>query len=241
MTAADSKNARASHDLAIDYGNLGDSLIDSDPAKAAEYHRAALRIIDTLLEASPGAFMFSRRQAHYLRGLGLAMRKQGNHQTASKHLAQSLEILQKLSAQDPANLQIRSDLYVALNAMAGTLLDARNVAEAGDSYRQALTMAEATAASRPNDLSWQWRLADSYSAFGRHYAAQASDPKSRLAERIANWRLARDWRQKALGVWDEWPKHAVSNSFNLTRREQAARAVAQCQTMLEKLGAEPQP
>ncbi len=237
MTAADPKNARASHDLAIDYGNLGDSLIDSDPAKAAEYHRAALRIVDTLLEASPGSFMFLRRQAHYLRGLGLAMFYQGNHQTATKHLAQSLEILQKLSAQDPANLQIRSDLYVLLNAMADTLLDARNVAEAGNYYGQALTVAEATAASRPNDLSWQWRLADSYSAFGRYYATLASDPKSRLAERIANWRQARDKHQQALGVWNEWEARAVSSSFNLTRREQASRAAAHCEAMLELLSA----
>lgn len=153
------------------------------------------------------------------------------------YLREALEELQKLSAEKPSNAELQSDLHATLIALADALIETGERAEALDRDNQSLALAEKMAASNQADLYAQWRLANSYSGLGRHYASLASAPTSRLAERIGNWKQARDWRQKALGVWDEWSRRAVSSAFNSTRREQAARAVAQCQTMLEKLAA----
>ncbi len=240
LAAADPKNSTAKFDLGVSYEKMGDILSETEPAQGAEFYRRALSATGDLLIASPNQYRFLRRHTVFLWKRGAALHKRGDRKGALQDLNQALENLQELTAKNPSNAELQGDLHATLTALADALTETGERAKALDYGSQSLALAEKMVAANPADLYAQWRLAKSYSGLGRYHESLASSPKSRLAERVANWRQARDWRQKALGVWDEWPKHAVSNSFNLTRREQAAHAVAQCQTMLEKLSAAPQ-
>ncbi|MGH9768203.1 MAG: hypothetical protein ACREAB_12275, partial [Blastocatellia bacterium] len=240
LAAADPKNSTAKFDLGVSNEKMGDILSETKPAQAAEFYRRALSATGDLLIASPNQYRFLRRHTVFLWKRGAALHKLGDRKGALQELNQALENLRELIAKNPSNAELQGDLHATLTALADVLTETGERAKALDYGSQSLALAEKMVAANPADLYAQWRLAKSYSGLGQYHESPASPPKSRLTERIANWKQARDWRQKALSVWDEWPKYAVSNSFDLTRREQAARAVAQCQAMLEKLSAAPQ-
>ena len=80
-------------------------------------------------------------------------------------------------------------------------------------------------------------LADCYERHAAWYRLLATDPKTAAADRITHWREARTWSQKHLAVWESWSNYAVSSVFNTTRRDKAARAVAECEAALARLGA----
>jgi len=81
----------------------------------------------------------------------------------------------------------------------------------------------------------RWRLADSYTGLSRYHATRAAAAPP--AERLNHWREARNWAQQSLSLWEGWSRHAPSTGFDTRRREQAARAVAECEAALAKLGA----
>ncbi len=239
LAQADAKNSAAQFDLVVAYERMGDILSETEPKRGADFYRQALSLSEHLLAASPNQYRFLRRHAVFQSKLGAALRGLGDYKAAFAHLRQALEELQKLLAEKPSNAELQSDLHATLISLADALIETGERAEALERDAQALALAEKMVAANRADLYAQWRLASSYSSFGRHYASLASKQKSRAAERIANWRQARDWHRKALGVWDDWSQRAVSSSFNLTRREQAARALAACDAALAKLSGAP--
>jgi hypothetical protein len=116
-----------------------------------------------------------------------------------------------------------------------------NSGAAMEHSRQALALAEQEALACSTSLYARWRLADSYSSLGKLYEALAAAPKTAPEQSRSHRSEACAWRQKALEVWDSWTQHGVSSVFNTTKREQAARSLAQCETALARLNAAPQP
>ena len=235
LAAADPKNAFARLDLAISYGKMGDIVSDADPKQGAEFYRKALTLTRGLLELRPGEFGYLRRQAGFLRNLATPLGKLGDRRGSLQSLRLALETLQILSVKNPTSAEVRADLYTTLNALGDLALETRDFGGASENYRQALAIAETSSAANPSDLHALWRLADSYSRFGALDAARASEPGGPAAGRVARWREARAWYQKSLDVWDRWYQHAASSAFNTSRRDRAARALAQCGQALAKL------
>ena len=83
-----------------------------------------------------------------------------------------------------------------------------------------------------SDLYVRWRLADSYAGLSRYHAARAA--VSPAAERPEHWREARRFAQQSFNLWDAWSQHAPSTNFNLRKREQAARSLADCEAALNQ-------
>jgi eukaryotic-like serine/threonine-protein kinase len=231
MTRIDPKNARARQDLAIDCGNLADVLSLSAPAQAVELHRKALGITYELLELTPGEFLFLRRKAYFLRGLAGDLKNLKDHQSALKTALQAREILRELSMRDPSNTQIQRDLYATLNKLGEILIETSNYSDALDNYQRILAMTQKWADARPSDLYARWQLADSYSNFGDYHsvlAVQAS-PEN---ESIENWEQARNWYQKSLNVWNNWPKSTSAALFCANNRQRIVQAMARCDSQL---------
>ena len=239
LAAADPKNAQARLDLAVSCGKMGDILSDSDPALAAEYYRKALAITRALLNDAPGEFRYLRRQAIFLRTLAAPLRKLGDHQSALQHLRQSLKMLRAMSAEHQGNPEVQAATHATLLALASLLLDTGDLTAAQEHNQQALAIAEAALSSNPKDLYAAWRLADSYASFGQFHASLGADPRNANDQRLASWREARTWSQKTLDLWDRWNRQAASSAFSITRREQAARALAQTEAALAKFAPRP--
>jgi tetratricopeptide (TPR) repeat protein len=234
IAAADAKNASFQHDLALCYAKVGDLISEADPARGAELYRRALAIIRALVAREPTGFRFLNRQALFLQGLATALRRRGDRQGALESLRQSLKTLQVMSDQSPANAEVHAGRHAALLGLGETLLEMGNHPAAQQHYRQAIAQAEASSSVQPPDLRALWRLADSYSGFGRFHATLAAKPKTPAAQRADAWREARAWYQKSLDAWDGWGRHGVSSVFNTTKREQVARDLARCEAALSR-------
>jgi len=235
LATADPKDTRAQMDLAISYGKVGDMLSEFEPAQGVEHYRKAMVIILGLLEIQPTQFSYQRRKAMYLRSQATPLHKLGDHEGAIRSLRQSLELIQKLAAERPDNVQAQGDLHITLNQLGDELLEKQNFDSAGEHYRQALESAESYLATHPTDLYALWRLANSHASLGRFHAKLGAVQNRPTAERIASWREARSWHQKGIDVWDRWNQQAVSSVFNTTRRAQAVRDVAECDLAIAQL------
>ncbi len=228
LADADPKNARAKLDLAICYGSLGGLLTDSDPARGAENYRNGLAILRELLAISPDEFSYLRRQAGQLRGLAVARRRAGDRAGTLEDLRQSQTIWQTLMTRDSANLDSLAGQHATLLALAELTQESGDTAAALEYSRQALALAEREARTRSTNLYARWRLADSYSDLGRLSEALAVAPKTPPDQHRLHRSEACAWRRKALEVWESWNQAGSSSVFNTTKREQAARALAQC-------------
>src|SRR5262249_33425878 len=99
-------------------------------------------------------------------------------------------------------------------------------------------LAESLMTAKSSDLRLRYVLADNYSALGRYHTTLATRLRT-PSERIDHWQEARNWLNKSLSMWDDWGAHGASSVFNTSRREQVARALAQCDAALAKLSANP--
>ncbi len=232
LAALDPKNSLAQQDLAGAHQRLGEVLALEDPAQAVEHFRKALGIINKSLASAPQETLFLNWKAHFLKGMGIALRRLGDRQGALQNLREALQIRQELRSRDDANLKKRANLHATLLELADTTLEAGDHSGALEFYRQALDLAETPPVEQSADLYVRWRLADSYSGLSRYYAARAA--ASPAAERINHWRDARQYAQKSLSLWEGWSRHAASTAFDQRRREQAERAVAACDAVLGK-------
>ena len=234
IVSLEPKSALARQGLAGAHQLVGESLAFDQPAQSVEHYRKALALVRGLLVAAPGETQYLRWEARFLHGVAEPLRRLGDRPGALQYLRQSLQIWRELLSRDD-NLRARAELHAALLALAGQLLESGDHDAALALYREALTLAETPPVAQSADLYVRWRLADSYAGLSRYHATLAA--ASPLAERLNHWREARNWGQQSLSLWEGWSQHAASTSFDTRRRERAARAVAECEAALAKLGA----
>ena len=86
------------------------------------------------------------------------------------------------------------------------------------------------------DLRLRAGLADTYTGLGEFHPLRAATSRTPIAGRIEGWREARRWHGKSLEIWNDWSRRAPSTTFDATRRERAARAAAECDSLLVRLG-----
>ena len=229
LAVEDPKNAQGVMDLAFSYEHVANSV--ENPREAVELYRKALAVLAPLLEKSPGELRYQRRKATALRLLAVALHGSGDHAAAREQMQEALMKVRELVSSQPANELLKVDLHASVLSSANLRLDTGARTEALGELQEALAIGESMRKARPDDLDWEWRLADTYSALARHHTVVAGDPLSLPASRAAAMRESCDWRRKALAVWEAWPVHAVSSPFDVTRREQATRAVAECTSL----------
>lgn len=138
----------------------------------------------------------------------------------------SLRVVQQ-SLRGKSNLSPgTSDHYFYLE-IGKLLLDMNEAEEALEYFRQSLPLIRKALSDPAADLLEQVYLADCYSGFGKYYALPAAHADAPVAGRISAWQEARDWYQKSLAVWRDWPKKAPSTVFNQSRAAAVARALAE--------------
>ena len=177
-------------------------------------------------------FRYRLLQTEALTWLADAENRQGQRATALKHLRDAQAVWQMLAAEQPEEFSVKAGNHDLQQILAEVLQAQGDLEGALMALRAALAFAEAEKASKPSDVRALWRVADCYRRFGACYEAQAiraRPPEERRAAR----QQAKDWYQKSLQQWDEWPRLAVSSVFNTTRRDSVARALTRCETQLK--------
>lgn len=237
LAGFDAKNARAQQDLVGGHRLVAEILTLNHPDQAVAQFRKGLDTLRELLALDPKEAQLLRREAHLLKGLAEALRRLGDRQGALQNLQQALKIWRELLARDATNLKTRADLHATLLALADATLEFGDHSGALANYREALMLAESPPVEQSADLYVRWRLADSYSGLSHYHAARAAAAPP--AERLTNWREARQYAKQSLNLWEGWSQHAASTNFDTKKREQAAHAIAECDAALAKLKALP--
>jgi hypothetical protein len=168
-----------------------------------ELARNALALLEPMLENSPDEPRYLRREMAQQRLQALALQKLGDYRNAAGLMRDVLARARALTSRLPANQAVKADLFTSLMTCSALLLESGDREEGLKQARETLALAEQMAALRPQDLHWQWRLADSHSLLGSYYMAIANNRRLPSSERTAARQEARVSLQKALRVWDE--------------------------------------
>jgi tetratricopeptide (TPR) repeat protein len=239
LAAADPKNVLARNDLNYEYRILGILLSETNPAEAVGMLNKALEAETSAL--APGKQLSSGYKVNYHTDIALPLLKMGDREGARQHISQAQELFRAIPSNSQSMMSVVGpDLQMAIGDLQLALGDSTGALE---NYRQALLLLEAQVPAAPFNMHGRSLLAGCYHRLGRLYAALASQVGQTNApsvQQIEHWRTACTWYQKDLRIWNEWTKWGVSSAYDKTKREQAARALAQCQAMLEKLGASAQ-
>jgi len=232
LVNADAKNQRARDNLAVGLILIGETEAAPDPARGAATLRQALDELRALAAASSDPFRYRLLQTEALTWLADAENRQGQHAAALKRLRDAQAVWQTLADEQPNEFSVKEGNCVLQQILAEALQAQGDFDGALTALGAALAFAEAEKAAKPEDVKALWRLADCYQRFGACYEAQASrarQPEQRLAAR----QQARDWYQKSLRQWDEWPRLAVSSVFNTARRDRVAQSLARSESQLK--------
>jgi tetratricopeptide (TPR) repeat protein len=144
-------------------------------------------------------------QAYWV--ISYPMRKLGKRHEALQYAQQSLKVRAMVGA---------------YNAVGDAELDLNNRSAALEHYRLALVLAEKQVRQAPRNMQRRTELAATYEGLERYYETEK------------NLTSAREWYQKALEVWRDWPRFGESGPLNVRREQEAARMVARCEAALAK-------
>jgi serine/threonine protein kinase/tetratricopeptide (TPR) repeat protein len=230
LAAADPRDAQAQLAIAMVSRKLGNVVTRRDPRAAVERHRRAIAIVDRLLAAWPQNFTYRRQQALNLLWLGQAQHRLGQRPAAMKSVGQALDLQLAILASDPTRQTVRQDAVATYNARGDLQLDTGDARGALDSYTTALGLAEQVyAAARLDEWARRDRI-DCYERMGQYWARRGRADVA-TAQRAAAWEQAHRWHEKSLAEWREWLR-LQPNVYIERRHEQAAQAVAACDTEL---------
>lgn len=237
LAAADPKDARIRHSLAVVYTKLGNVIRDSDPSEALDTYRKAGDILEGLFASAPEELVVRRSHARNDLHMAYALRKLGENGAAMASLRRALDAQQAILERDPARRDIPQDMMETYNRIADLKLDTGDSRGALENYSSALTIGEILSVKNPLDPYTRRDLSDCYERIGRLHAKEASSPKLPLLEKISAWQAARASFQKSLDIWNEWTKWSVPSDYSARRHEYASRAVAECDAALARLDA----
>ncbi len=229
MANADAKDQRARDNLAVGLILLGETEAVNDPARGAVTLRQALESLRALAATGSDSFRYRLLQTEALTWLSDAETRHGNIAAALNHLREAQAVWRTLATEQPAEFSVKAQHFDLQQVLAEALCAQGDVDAALVALREALTFAEAERAAKPDDVRTLWRLADCCQRFGQIYETAARRAK-KPDERRTAWKQARDWYQKNVRLWSEWPRYASPNIFSNTRRETALRAFARCDT-----------
>lgn len=226
LAAADSKNMAAQRAIPMDYQKLGVLIRPIDPAESVRMMKKSQELSAKL--AAPGRTV--EPDVYWRLNLAQSEWMAGDRQTAR----QTLRLVQQLLREKRNVSAGTPDHFFYLEV--GDLLQAMGEAEESlDYFRMSLPLIQKSIAEQPVYLPAQVNLANCYSGFGKYHAMQAAQPDLPITKQISAWQEARNWYQKSLAVWQDWPKKAVSTFFDQSRAEAAAKSLAKCDAALAGL------
>jgi tRNA A-37 threonylcarbamoyl transferase component Bud32/tetratricopeptide (TPR) repeat protein len=236
LTGTDPRDARARLDWLNACWRLASVRAEGAPAESLALIGPALDELAALRADAPESFDLARRQVALQVTQADALARSGQAARALAVVREAAPAAQELARRAPADVGVRA-LRRSLLRREGELLQASDdLVGARNAHERALALAEAWTREKPDDPYARWALAESYAGLGR-CALQAARERGRPpASRREEAGAAQGWLRRALEVWDDWPRHAATSAFDRSRRERAARELAEAERTLGPLG-----
>lgn len=235
MAAQDSRNALARLNVRFKASQLGEVLLDFDPAQAVTMLRKAL---DRGPDARPLSPESRVHQLFTSLNLARALWLTGDRQGAELIVRDQQTLLQTL----PASKIYASGFFThnAYLRLGNLLMDMGDVSGGLNSLQQSLQTLRTYIAATPQFSAYRRELSNCYDALGRYHTKLAERPGTPVDQQIAAWNEARRWYQQNLAILQEHLKHAPNDSQGAKYASQASRNIAQCESALASLNAKHQ-
>jgi tetratricopeptide (TPR) repeat protein len=140
-----------------------------DPAKAGEYAKKALELLDDLLAANPKDGQVALFQMMCCYHLGRANAHLGDVAAARKYLQRCLDAREKAVKDEPTNATAKRDLGAAYDALGDMEVEQHQGPAALEAYRQANQLYDKLCQKEQNNAFNQWYLGGSFYRLGTAY------------------------------------------------------------------------
>ncbi|PYS73087.1 MAG: hypothetical protein DMF69_05875 [Acidobacteria bacterium] len=222
VLASDKTNARYLRDRWVSLVRQGRLLTKSGNAhEGIDYLDRALNQIDQLAKADPSDKGHQRGLAMTHLTRGQALEALGRKDAAIESYSKALAVSQALLDADPKKMETRTDLAQMYSSRGGLLTELGRTDFALVDLRKAVELVEAASHADPTNVRLKGQLAEIYGKVG--------DACMRMAHSSSeNWKVARDWEQKSLNIWDELRGSGKASGADSSRIDQVSRNLAVC-------------
>jgi serine/threonine protein kinase len=232
MVAQDPRNALARLNVRFKASQLGEVLLDFDPAQAVAVLRKSL---DRGPDARPLSPESRVHQLFTSLNLARALWLTGDRQGAELIVRDQQNLLQTV----PASKVYASGFFAhsAYLRIGNLLTDMGDEPGGLNSMQQALQTLRTYIAATPQFAAYRRELSNCYDALGHYHTKLAGRPGIPVDQQIAAWNEARRWYQQNLAILQEHLKHAPNDSQGAKYVLQASKNVARCESALASLNA----
>jgi eukaryotic-like serine/threonine-protein kinase len=229
ISAADPKDISVQRDLGVVYDALGaDLLTAGDIAGALENHRKALSISEALLTADPNSETNKSDVALTLQRLGEAQAAAQDFRSALENYRKALEIRQAILTADASNTRARNEISMIYADIGNALAATGDIQGADASFAQAIPLAEEVSAHSPTNAKLRARVALHYLEVGKLHEKIAQARGSSGANETTKWKIARDWLQRSLGIWQDMKSKETLSRLDAGKPDEVAQEIAHC-------------
>jgi serine/threonine protein kinase/tetratricopeptide (TPR) repeat protein len=234
LARADDKNTQAQRTLGVSYSAVGNLLAKSgDIPGALEHFQKATGILEGLLAASPNNAQVRRDLLIAYLEFGDAQSLAGSPTAAMQCYLKAKPMAEGLAAADAHNIQARSDLAALYLSLGACERQNGDPLPALDDCRRAVSIREELSSASPSNALTRRDLASAYSELAEVYEKLAANKEASAVQQQDNWRVAKDWYDKSLKIWQEMKSNRILGGADAAKPEELARKVANCDAVLD--------
>ena len=230
LVAAEPQNAFYRRELAVQLGNLGNALVQSNDQGALEQFREALALLESLVAADPNDVGIRRQWAVAHRNLCGAIGASDRTQ-ALQHLQKAMEILSEIVAKDPKNTEFRRQWALTYLAQSRFEIQTDEPAAAVASAGEGIRIGEELVTASRENVAAQNTLAQLYGQLGGSYSKAAEKAETP----VEHLRAAKDAYRKSLAIYEDLKAKGKLAPADANKLDELTREIATCDAQLRSL------
>jgi tetratricopeptide (TPR) repeat protein len=207
-----------------------------EPEAALEKYEKALEIRARIVQADPANLAALGFLALSHERVGNMLLKLGRTDAALEHFHQCLDAYRRRLALDPSNADSVEGVAIALEKLADVAMALGRTGDAIEQLRESVRLTEQISAD-PSDADAQRGLAVAYYKLAAALTARGGGDAAPAGERVAAWREARLWFEKALAQLTVMRERGTLASYDERMFDRIAENVASCDAALAELNA----
>lgn len=201
-----------------------------DTAGALDNYAKAVELIESLASADPADKGHHRWLAVTHLSFGEYLSRLGQYARAQEEYRKAITISAQLWAADPQRVETRRDLASEHEAMGLLLQQTRELPAALEYLNKAEALARQSAEHDPQNARVASSLARIRLDLGGFYRQLADEANSPEPTRNTNLRMARDWYERSLQIWEQLKSSDQLNPVDRSKPDEVARELAECET-----------
>ena len=232
----DPSNARSRREMWSAFFGMGRQLaLTGDTTGALRNYTEATQLIEGLAAADPQDKGHLRWLAVTYLSFGELFATLGQSDKALENYRRALAISEKVFADDSDRAETRRDLARIYEAMGLLFANNNQPVPALEYFRKAESMASASAVHDPQNGRVRLRLARILTEMAAFFRKLGDQRDLAVDSRDTNLKTAIDFYRRSLEVWQDLRNKEMLSSFDVTKPEELAKEIANCEAALSSL------